>query len=125
CKSDTGKSLLKDDRKPDDTKTTPVNAIETEIDERRGGCFAQASQIVERAGGLMTDTLEIVAVDAEVAVVVGEVTERSFGPDPLAQHGWINIRECFVDAPADVGAEIHEEREGLNGDAFSFECRFE
>jgi len=117
--------LLKDDRKADETKPAPVDAVHTEVDERRRGRFAQTSQIVERATCLFANAFQVSAIDLEVTVVVRKVAERTLGPEPLADHGRINVGERFIDAPADERSEVHEERKRLHGNAGLFKRRLQ
>jgi len=66
-------------------------------------------QIFERAAGVVTDGLEIFAIDLEILVVIGEIAEGGFGPEPLAHHARIDVGHSFIDAPADERAEVHEQ----------------
>src|SRR6185437_2397538 len=65
------------------------------------------------------------AIDFEILVVVGEVAEGRFGPEPLADHAGIDVGQRFVDTPTDERSEIHEQRKRLHWNARVFERRLE
>ena len=102
-----------------------LGLIETKVDEFRREFLADLTQIGDRTTRLLRDRLQVTAIDLEILFIVGKVAERGFGPDPLTHHARIDVRERFIEAPADVCAEVHEKRERLHGNAGAFERGFQ
>src|SRR5690242_21960874 len=83
---DARERLLKHDGETDQTEASPVDTVETEVNECRREPLADVAQIGDRTTRLLRDRLQIAAIDFEIFIVIGKVAERRFGPDPLAHH---------------------------------------
>ena len=57
-----GQQLLEDNAEADQSKTAPVSAVHTEINELRSGFIAQAHQIVESAMSVLADAAKDIFV---------------------------------------------------------------
>src|SRR6185369_4558936 len=80
---DAREGLLKDNGETDQTEASPIDTVETEIDERGREFFANVAQIGDRTTRVVRYRLQIAAIDPEIFLVVGKVAERGPGPDPL------------------------------------------
>src|SRR6202042_1654978 len=84
-----------------------------------------AAQVAQRAIGHPADGAKVVLEGIEIFGVIAALPERRLGPDPLADETWPHVGQRLVHAPADMSAEIHEQRERLHRKTLLLEERLE
>ena len=100
------------------------STLSTQKSMKRG---AASSRSRRRSSSEQSASWQIVADVAlegvEICLVLLVLAERRLGPDPLADQARPHLGQHLVHAPADMGAEIHEQRERLGREALLLEER--